>query len=355
MQPAPKTGTRTVVTRLAMLTTLLVGWSCLHGAVRAQDAAATAPLRVVATVGMIGDVAREVAAGCATIDVLMGPGSDPHLYRASAGDVTKLRNAQLILYGGLGLEGQLGQVLAALSGSIATVAVSEQAVPEDERLASSVGYAYDPHVWLDAALWAEAAVVIGDALAEAPGVSDECRTAIRERATVYHALLIELDEWAQRSLATIPDAHRVLVTAHDAFAYFGRAYAIEVVGVQGISTETEAAVADIRRVADLVVSRALPTVFVESTINPRTLQAVIDGVRQRGGNVRLGSQLYADSLGAADSPAGTYVGMLLHDVSVITAELGGSVHGLPDATAPWLTTWYPNGDATLRLASDEER
>ncbi|HET8985079.1 MAG TPA: zinc ABC transporter substrate-binding protein, partial [Trueperaceae bacterium] len=143
-------------------------------------------------------------------------------------------------------------------------------------------------------------------------------------------------------------------TAHDAFEYFGRAYDIEVVGVQGISTETEAAVADIRRVADLVVSRAVPAVFIESTINPRTLQAVIDGVRQRGGSVHLGAQLYADSLGADDRPEGTYVGMFVHDVAAITTELGGTVAGLPTSAAAWLTAWYPDGDEVLYVAKGEE-
>src|SRR5690606_8147719 len=133
-----------------------------------------------------------------------------------------------------------------------------------------------------------------------------------------------------------------------------RAYGIEVVGVQGISTETEAAVADIRRVADLVVDRAVPAVFIESTINPRTLQAVIDGVGQRGGSVRLGAQLYADSLGAHDQPVGTYVGMLVHDVAAITVELGGTVPGLPASASEWLAAWYPDGDVTLFLAQGEE-
>lgn len=340
------------------LRTIVLALACclVTGATGAQQGAGgSSPLRVVATVGMIGDVASEVGGDCVAVDVLMGPGSDPHLYRASAGDITALRNARLILFGGLGLEGQLGQVLAGLSGAIRSVAVSELAVEEDRRLASTVGYAYDPHVWLDVAQWADAALVIGSALAEDPAMSAECAAAIRERADAYHLLLDELDDWARRSLATVPEATRVLVTAHDAFEYFGRAYGIDVVGVQGISTETEAAVADIRRVADLVVERGLPTVFVESTINPRTLQAVIDGVRQRGGTVGLGSQLYADSLGAAGTPHGTYVGMVLHDVSVITSELGGSVPGLPDSASTWLSTWYPDGDPVLRLASAGER
>lgn len=342
--------TRLARTFTTALLLLVLAWP----SATAQQAPATAPLTVVATVGMIADVARQVGGQCVNVEFLMGPGSDPHLFRASAGDINKLRRAQLILFGGLGLEGQLGEVLTGLSRSIPAVAVAEAAVPEEQRLASLAGYAYDPHVWLDASQWADAALVIGETLVDAAGVDAQCGAAIGERAAAYHALLNDLDDWARRSLSTIPDEQRVLVTAHDAFAYFGRAYDIEVVGVQGISTETEAAVADIRRVADLVVERAVPAVFIESTINPRTLQAVIDGVRQRGGDVRLGAQLYADSLGAGDRPEGTYVGMLVHDVAVITTELGGTVDGLPASAAEWLATWYPDGDTDLFLARAEE-
>jgi len=339
--------TKSLATAVALIVT---GHTAL-----AQPGSSSTPLKVVATVGMIGDVAREVGGTCVSVEILMGPGSDPHLFRASAGDITKLRSAQLILYGGLGLEGQLGEVLGGLSRSIPAAAISEEAVPGTQRLASVTGHAYDPHVWLDAGQWADAALVIGKALAGGPGVTAECAAAIEERAATYHALLSDLDDWALRSLSTIPAEQRVLVTAHDAFEYFGRAYDIEVVGVQGISTETEAAVADIRRVADLVVSRSVPAVFIESTINPRTLQAVIDGVRQRGGEVRLGAQLYADSLGADDQPAGTYVGMLVHDVAAITIELGGAVASLPASASEWLTTWYPDGDVVLYTAQGEEQ
>ena len=344
----------TMNTRSISFTTAVLAVALSWHAAWAQPEPAAERLQVVATVGMIADVAREVGGSCVDVEFLMGPGSDPHLFRASAGDINKLRRAQLILFGGLGLEGQLGEVLAGLSRSIPTLAVSEAAVPEGQRLGSLAGYAYDPHVWLDAGQWADAALVIGEALAGAPGIDEQCAAAIGERAAAYHALLNDLDDWALRSLSTIPEGQRVLVTAHDAFAYFGRAYGIEVVGVQGISTETEAAVADIRRVADLVVERAVPAVFIESTINPRTLQAVIDGVIQRGGSVRLGAQLYADSLGAQGRPEGTYVGMLVHDVAAITAELGGTVIGLPTSAAGWLATWYPDGDTDLYLAEAEE-
>jgi len=304
----------------------------------AGAAAAAAP-SVVATVGMIGDVAAELAGDCAQVTTLMGPGSDPHLYRASAGDVRALNGADLVLYGGLHLEAGLADVLAAFAARRPVVAVSELAVPEEERLAAGVAGmgVYDPHVWMDVSQWARAVPVVAEALAGV--VDDGCRGEVAARAQDYQAQLGALHEWARAALASVPRERRVLVTAHDAFAYFGRAYDVEVLGIQGVSTETEAAVADIRRVAELVVARGVPTVFVESTINPRTVEAVREAVAARGGSVGLGASLYADALGDAKSPDGTYVGMVVHNVRAIVAGLGGEVPPLPGALAPWEARW----------------
>lgn len=304
------------------------------GIVHAQ----VAPPNVVATVGMIGDVAAELAGSCAQVRTLMGPGSDPHLYRASAGDVRLLERADMVLYSGLHLEAGLARVLEGFSSRTPTVAVAESAVPESSRL-SSVGNVFDPHVWMDVALWHGAAGVIADALTRASSATGACAEQIAERHAAYGALLEDLDAWSRAAIATIPERQRVLVTAHDAFAYFGRAYGIEVEGIQGISTETEAAVADIRRVAQLMVDRGIPALFVESTINPRTVTAVLEAVRQRGGEAELGSELYADALGAAGTPEGTYVGMVLHNVRAITAALGGQLPALPATLVAWEARW----------------
>ena len=314
---------------------------------------AGAPL-VVATVGMIGDVAREVAGECAVVETLMGPGSDPHLYRPSAGDVRLLDSADLVLYGGLHLEAGLSEVLASFAARKPTVAVSETAVAEPERLAATgalaaagraagaanaAGVVYDPHVWMDVALWSGAAAVIADAIAQRVGDLPGCQEAVAARSEQYRSSLQALDGWAAEALASVPAQQRVLITAHDAFAYFGRAYGVEVEGVQGVSTETEAAVADIRRVADIVIARSVPAVFVESTINPRTVQAVLEAVEQRGGDVAIGDLLYADALGAEDSSEGTYVGMVVHNVTAIAVALGGEVPPLPSALATWQARW----------------
>ncbi|NLG65398.1 MAG: zinc ABC transporter solute-binding protein [Actinobacteria bacterium] len=306
----------------------------------APAGARAATPRVVATVGMIGDVASELAGSCAQVSTLMGPGSDPHLYRASAGDVRLMERADLVLYGGLHLEASLARVLEGFASRTATVAVSEVAVSPAERIAA--GSVYDPHVWMDVSLWHAAAGVIAEALAAAivdAGDEDSCTEAIAARHADYSALLLDLHDWAVAAVASVPERQRILVTAHDAFAYFGRAYGIKVEGIQGISTETEAAVADIRRVAALMFDRGIPALFVESTINPRTVNAVLEAVEQRGGHASIGSELYADALGAEGEPEGTYVGMILHNVRAITTALGGRVPELPASVATWEARW----------------
>lgn len=333
---------------------LLLTAASLASGVHAQQP--PQPLRVVATVGMIGDLAAVVAGECAAVTVMMGPGSDPHLYRASAGDVRALRDADLVLYGGLQLEGRLSEVLDAVSGRARAVAVSEGVIADDELIAGDFGKVVDPHVWLDASLWSRVPGFIARELAASTGFDPACSDAAAERAAELEAQLLALHAWAETAFTSVPEQQRVLVTAHDAFKYFGRAYGVEVVGVQGVSTESEAAVADVRRVIDAVVEREVPMLFVESTINPRTIQAVREGVRQRGGaDVAIGPALYADALGAGDTPQGTYIGMFVHDVVEIVAGLGGTPGPLPAAVAAWQERWGYEPVSTLSVASEEGR
>lgn len=285
---------------------------------RAQE-----PLQVLATVGMIGDVAAQVGGDCARVTTLMGPGTDPHLFTPAPSDLRALQGAELILYGGLHLEGQLGEVLAKLGQSRPTLAVSEGAVPEAARLTAK-GLP-DPHVWMDPGLWAGTVPVIAAALAEA---RPDCAAAITANAASVEAQIAALDAWARASLDTVPEGQRTLVTAHDAFAYFGRAYGLQVAAIQGISTTSEAAIADIDAVADTVVDAKVPAVFVESTVNPRTIEALLQAVAAKGATVVIGGQLYSDSMGAEGSEDGSYIGMIRHNVSTIVTALGGT-------PAPW--------------------
>ena len=293
--------------------------------------------KAVATVGMLADVAGNVAGDCVAVETMMGPGTDPHLYKASAGDVRLLFGADVILYAGHNLEGQLGRVLGKLAQRRPTMAVAEAAVPAERLLAFAGGHYPDPHVWMDVSLWAGTAAVIAEVLGE---LAPDCAEAMQARAGAYAAELMALDQWVRASVATIPAGQRILVTAHDAFAYYGRAYGIEVAGIQGISTESEAGIADIRHIVDIVVARRVPAVFIESTINPRTIQAVIDAAAGRGHGVALGPQLYSDAMGAAGTAAGTYIGMIHANTVAIVTALGGRPVALPGELVAWAGRWH---------------
>ncbi len=288
---------------------------------------AQSPLQVVTTTGMIGDVTQQVVGTCGRVDTLMGPGTDPHAYTATNADVTALRNADLILYNGLGLEGSLAEVLAALAARQPTLAYAEAAAPEDARLRGERGGSVDPHVWMDVALWANGIPALTERLSD---LAPECREGFEDRATAYQDTLAALASWVEAAYATIPEERRVLLTAHDAFGYLGGAYGVEVVGIQGISSASEASVGDVRRVADILVERSIPAIFVESTINPRTVEAVVDAAASRGADVRVGGLLYADAMGDPGTLEGTYVGMTLHNTTTIVEALGGSVPPIPE-------------------------
>lgn len=301
-------------------------------------AAAQGPLSVLATTGMIGDVARNVGGECVEVTTLMGPGVDPHLYQPSARDTVRFQAAELVLYNGLELEGQLGGVLERLGRRTPTRAVAAAAaegVP-DAPLREADSGAPDPHLWMDAGLWSRTVPVIAAAVTE---LRPDCRGAVEDRAGRYQEQLAALDGWVAEAIASVPAERRVLVTAHDAFAYFGRAYDIEVAGIQGISTDAEAAVADIRDMAAMLAERRIPAVFVESTINPRTVNAVIDAATERGQEVRIGGELYSDAMGPADGPTGTYIGMLVANTVAVTRGLGGQLPPLPAPLEPWAERW----------------
>jgi manganese/zinc/iron transport system substrate-binding protein len=247
---------------------------------------------------------------------LMGPGVDPHLYKASEGDISKLNNALLIFYNGLNLEGRMSDILVKLARKKPTIAVSEK-ISEDLILDDYQGHA-DPHIWFDVALLIKAVEVVRDVLIEA----DPSRRAAYERnAAEYRKRLEELHSWAKAELAQIPKEQRVLVTAHDAFSYFGNAYEIEVVGLQGISTDAEYGLADIQRLVTLLVERKIKAVFVESSVPKRSIEAVVQGSNARGHQVVIGGELYSDAMGEEGTPEGTYIGMFRHNVLTIAKAL----------------------------------
>jgi len=314
------------------LTGLTLSGLSLSGLTLAQDAPLDPPLRVVATVGMVGDTAATVGGACTDVVSLMGPGVDPHLYQATSGDVRELSRADLILYGGLTLEGQLGDVLERFGERTPTLAVSEAGVPEARRIRVSSAYGVDPHVWMDVSLWAG---TLDPIVATLGDLAPTCAAGVRERAAAHAAELDALHDWIARAVATVPEANRVLVTAHDAFAYYGRAYGLQVVGIQGVSTDAEPSIADIRATAETIARTGVPAVFVETTINPRTIQAVLDATADMGATVELGGTLYSDAMGEPGTAEGTYIGMLRANTVAIVGALGGEAPPLPSALRGW--------------------
>jgi manganese/zinc/iron transport system substrate-binding protein len=294
--------------------------------------ARAADVTAVATVGMIGDVVRNVAGDCVAVETLMGPGIDPHLYQASAGDVRLFQRADAIFYAGYALEGQLGEVLERLGERKPTVAVAPAAIEPGELITVQDVYGIDPHLWMDVSLWWRIAPTVAATLVE---LAPDCAEAMEAGVETYQRRLAALHDWIGASVASIPEDQRVLVTAHDAFAYYGRAYGIEVRGIQGISTEAEAGIRDIRDVVDLVVERGVPAIFVETTINPRTIQAVVDAAADRGHQVRVGGELFSDAMGAPGTAEGTYIGMLHANTMRIVTALGGEPAPWPAELEEW--------------------
>lgn len=276
------------------------------------------PLRIVATTSIIADTARRVAGEHAQIEALMGPGVDPHLYKASESDVRRLGEADLILYNGLHLEGKMGDILTKMARSRPVIAVTEE-IPQGElREPPEFAGQYDPHVWFDVSLWARTLQPI---VRELSALDPENAGAYQANAAAFEKELTALDAWVKQRIETIPPGQRVLITAHDAFGYFGRRYGMEVMGLQGISTLSEAGLKDVERIVETVAERGIKAIFVESSVPRRSIEAVQAAVRSEGREVAIGGQLYSDALGAASSPAGTYTGMVRANVDTIVNAL----------------------------------
>lgn len=312
------------LTRRAVLAAFAATLSMPHMAL-----AADAPLSVVTTTGMIADAARQVGGDSVTVKALMGPGIDPHAYRQTRSDIVEMTRADLVLWHGLYLEAQLESLLLDMGRSRNVIAVGE-AVPEALRLADpDYDNRFDPHVWMDPDLWQYVVLAVRDALSAARPQQTELFAA---NAAAHIAALEGLSEYAAQSLASVPREARVLLTAHDAFGYFGRAYGYEVLGIQGISTESEAGLNRIGELVTLLVDRQIGAVFVESSVSDRNIRALIEGAAARGHTVRVGGELFSDAMGPDGTYEGTYIGMIDHNVTMIAGALGGDVppRGLND-------------------------
>lgn len=267
------------------------------------------------TTGMIADAVQQVAGEYATVVALMGPGVDPHLYKATGSDLNKLNQADLIFYNGLHLEGKMTEVLAKLGQKKPAIGVGDK-LPKESLI--NHGAAHDPHIWFDVKLWSGTLPIIVEALSTFDTTHAQ---GYATNAANYQKKLDELHTWVQQELNTIPPDQRVLVTAHDAFEYFGKAYGIEVEGLQGISTVSEYGLKDVTNMVDLLVGRKIKAVFVESSVSDKALKAVVEGAADKGHTIAIGGTLYSDAMGAADKPQGTYVGMVRHNVKTIVEAL----------------------------------
>jgi manganese/zinc/iron transport system substrate-binding protein len=249
----------------------------------------------------------------------MGSGVDPHLYKPTRGDVVALSQADVILYNGLHLEGRMGEIFERMRRRDTPVlAVARAAL---ERAGREPLPGDDPHVWMDVDLWSHAVEAVADFLA---AVDEENAAGYAERAAAYRRRMDSLHAYGQEVMASIPAGRRVLVTAHDAFSYFGEAYGVEVRGIQGLSTESEAGVRDVERLLDAIVKRGIPAIFVEDSVSDKNVRALVEGARARGHRLRIGGTLYSDAMGPQGSYAGTYLGMLDHNLTTIARALGGS-------------------------------
>ena len=286
------------------------------------DASTLGKIRVVTTIGMVTDIVKNVGGERVEVTGLMGPGVDPHLYKASAGDVQRLTSAQLIFYNGLHLESKMGDVLDKMSGNTRTVAVTDAVDRSLLLTPPEFEGQYDPHLWFDVTLWMKAVGTVRDTLSEFDSDNTLMYWTNAER---YLAKLAELHEYVKTQVERVPSEQRVLVTAHDAFNYFGKAYGFEVRGLQGISTATEAGIADVQELATFIAERRIPAIFVESSVSTRSLEAVKAAVKSRGFDVKIGGELFSDAMGNEGTPEGTYIGMVRHNIdTIVTALMGGT-------------------------------
>jgi manganese/zinc/iron transport system substrate-binding protein len=275
-------------------------------------------IQVTTTIGMIADIVKNVGGDLVEVEGLMGAGVDPHLYKASQGDIAKLENADIIFYNGLNLEGKMNDIFVQMASKIPTHAVTsklDSSGLQDDQL--NPGHV-DPHVWFNVQNWMSAVEVVRDALID---LDPDHKQQYTDNAEAYLNKLSDLDEYVKEQIKAIPESSRVLVTAHDAFGYFGSAYGFEVMGLQGISTDSEYGLKDIKHLIDVLVDRNIKAVFVETSISDSSIRALVEGAKKREHYVVIGGYLYSDAMGEEGTEEGTYIGMVKHNIDTIVSAL----------------------------------
>lgn len=275
-------------------------------------------VKVVTTIAQIADVVRNVGGEHVEVESLMGPGTDPHLYKATHSDIELLQNADIIFYNGHHLEGQMNKVFKKMGDQKPTYAVAES-IPEEKMDADPENPSiYDPHVWFDVTMWQHTVDAVAEGLSD---LDNQNKQDYEKAAKEYNQKLDDLHQYAIEQIKQIPEESRVLVTAHDAFHYFGKAYGLEVKGLQGLSTESEFGLKDVQRIVDTLTERNIKAVFVESSVSERSIKAVVEGAKENGHNVKIGGELYSDAMGPEDTEEGTYIGMFKHNIETIVNAL----------------------------------
>ncbi len=276
-------------------------------------------IKVTCTIAQVSDLVRNVGGDVVEVTTLMGEGVDPHLYKASQGDIAKLMNADIIFYNGLMLEGRMGDIFVKMARTgVITIPVTEAI--DQTRLLEPPEFEghWDPHVWMDPSLWAETIPLVVEHLSK---LEPEHEQRFIENGKLYKQNLMILHEETKERIASIPKKRRILITAHDAFGYFGKAYDIEVRGLQGISTASEFGLQDLQELVDLIVEREVKAVFIESSVPTRSIEALIEGCKAKGHAIEIGGELFSDAMGAPGTLEGTYIGMITHNVETIVSSL----------------------------------
>ncbi len=278
---------------------------------------------IVTTTSQVADIIRNVACDLVEVEALMGPGIDPHLYRLTRKDMSKLLKADMIFYNGLHLEGKVTETMETFVEYKMKVHKISDALPPAFLIPGKEGALYyDPHIWMNVQAWQHGTDLV---LQEMIKFDPENKLKYEENAKRYKAKLALLDQQIHKTIQTIPADSRVLVTAHDAFNYLGKAYGLEVLGIQGLSTESEAGLRQIEALANFLVVKQIKSVFVETNISDRNIKAVIQGAKSRGHEVEIGGFLYSDAMGREDAYEGTYIGMMDHNIKTLVKSLGGQV------------------------------
>lgn len=278
---------------------------------------------IVCTIGMITDVVRVVAGDHAKVEGIIGEGIDPHLYKPTRSDVIVLDQADVVFYNGLLLEGKMSAVLEKIAVTGKPVkAVAEMILEDADYLLEKDDKAghTDPHVWMDVQVWIKVAMVIAETLSD---FDPNNQAEYTSNARGYIKKLEALDTYARESIVSIPESQRVLVTAHDAFSYLGRATGLEVRGIQGLSTESEAGLSDIEALIQFIVEQKIPAIFVETSVSDKNVRALVEGATAQGHPLRIGGTLFSDAMGQAGTYEGTYIGMIDHNITTIVRALGG--------------------------------